>query len=64
MTKMAYRIMTIEGDLPYRAHDMKYREIFQDVEYAKRCLKAIKRFNKNTELVIEESELQWQQSGY
>lgn len=62
MRLMVYRIMTIDGDFPYRAHGSKYREIFQDVEYAKRCRNAIKRFNKGKELVIEESTLQWQLS--
>ncbi len=63
MRKMVYRIMTINGDFPYRAHGCVYTEIFQDVEYAKRCRNAIKRFNKGKELVIEESELKWQQYG-
>lgn len=63
MRLMVYRIMTIDGDFPYRAHGSRYREIFQDLEYTKRCRKAIKRFNKGKELVIEESELQWQLSG-
>lgn len=63
MRLIVYRIMTVDGDLPYRAHGSRYRDIFQDAEYAKRCLNAIKRFNKGKELVIEESELQWQPYG-
>lgn len=63
MRKMVYRIMTVDGDFPYRAHGCVYAEIFQDKEYAQRCEKAIRRFNKNKKLIIEESELQWQLSG-
>lgn len=61
---MVYRIMTVDGNFPYRSHGRLYREIIQDKEYAKRCEKAIRQFNKGVEMVIEESELQWQPSGY
>lgn len=58
MRQMIYRIMTKEGKFPKRAYG-SYTDLFYDVEYAKRCKKAINRFNKGVELIIQESEVQW-----
>jgi hypothetical protein len=63
MRQMVYRIMTVNGDFPYRSSGRLYKEIIQDKEYAKRCEKAIRQFNKGVKMIIEESELQWQLSG-
>jgi len=56
---MIYRIMTEDGNLPKRAYGF-YTVLFDDHEYAKRCLQAIKQFNKNVKLIIEKSETNWQ----
>jgi len=58
MRQVVYRIMRDNGDFPRRSWGI-YTDIFYDVEYAKRCLKAIKQFNKGGALIIEESEVQW-----
>lgn len=55
---MIFRIMTHDGDFPNR-HYGKYYDVFYDYEYAKRCRNAIKRFNKNKILVIEELDENW-----
>lgn len=56
---MIYRIMTIDGQFPKRAYGF-YKDKFDDLEYAKRCRQAIKQFNKGVELVIEQTETNWQ----
>lgn len=56
-----YRIMTEDGQFPNRSF-RQYQVLFYDVEYAKRCEKAIRQFNKGVRLVIEESEVQWERT--
>lgn len=54
-----YRIMTENGDFPKRSFG-RYRDLFYDKEYAERCEKAIRQFNKNVKLVIETSHVSWE----
>lgn len=64
MRQMIYRIMTEDGKFPKRSGGRIYTDLFYNKAYAERCEKAIRQFNTNTKMIIEETEVQWARCGY